>query len=352
MTITPFTLTGEGVRLVPRTAEDLEAILGACQDPEIARWTTVPSPYTAADARWFVDHSVAAWGKDTPSWSIHRVGDDTFLGVIDLMASGPRTWELGYWTSPAHRGCGHMSEAVALATQAAFTRLDAVRVQWSAMVGNWGSWKAVWRNGFRREGVRRDVLDAAGHLSDHWTAALVRGDRMAPQAPWDGPGAAPADAAPALDPSRPLALVRQFHRTYSMPDRLSTGEGPTLAYERLGMRMSLVSEEYAELVGAVLGAQARREVEEAFARAVGLDDDTRDIVETADALADLVYVIYGMAIESGMDLDAVLGEVQASNLSKLMPDGTVKLREDGKVLKGPDFFRPDVRRALGLPPRG
>ena len=45
---------------------------------------------------------------------------------------------------------------------------------------------------------------------------------------------------------------------------------------------------------------------------------------------------------------AVLAEVQASNLSKLMPDGSVKLREDGKVLKGPNFFPPNVARGLGI----
>ena len=55
-----------------------------------------------------------------------------------------------------------------------------------------------------------------------------------------------------------------------------------------------------------------------------------------------------MAIESGMNLDSVLAEVQASNLSKLMPDGSVKLREDGKVLKGPNFFQPNIARGLGL----
>ena len=64
-----------------------------------------------------------------------------------------------------------------------------------------------------------------------------------------------------------------------------------------------------------------------------------------------MYVIFGMAIESGMDLDSVLAEVQASNLSKLMPDGSVKLREDGKVLKGPNFFPPNVARGLGLETR-
>ena len=126
----------------------------------------------------------------------------------------------------------------------------------------------------------------------------------------------------------PMDLVMEFHRTYSVPIR--PFDDPTLSYERLDLRMSLIAEEFAELVGAVYGKRARA------------------IIEAADALADLVYVIFGMAIESGMDLDSVLAQVQASNLSKLMPDGSVKLREDGKVLKGPNFFPPNIARGLGI----
>ena len=154
-----------------------------------------------------------------------------------------------------------------------------------------------------------------------------------------------ASSAPKGAPS-PMELVLQFHRTYSMPIQPFTS--PMLDYERLGMRMSLIAEEFAELMGAVYGPRARAIIEEATAQAVASDEGTRDVIETADALADLVYVIYGMAIESGMDLDSVLAEVQASNLSKLMPDGSVKLREDGKVLKGPNFFQPNIARGLGL----
>ena len=153
-----------------------------------------------------------------------------------------------------------------------------------------------------------------------------------------------ASSAPKGAPS-PMELL-QFHRTYSMPIQPFTS--PTLDYERLGMRMSLIAEEFAELMGAVYGPRARAIIEEATAQAVASDEGERDVIETADALADLVYVIYGMAIESGMDLDSVLAEVQASNLSKLMPDGSVKLREDGKVLKGPNFFQPNIARGLGL----
>lgn len=152
-------------------------------------------------------------------------------------------------------------------------------------------------------------------------------------------------SAPTPVPS-PMELVLQFHHTYSVPIRPFSD--PTLDYERMNMRMSLIAEEFAELMGAVYGPRARAIIEAATAEAVATDEGERDVIEAADALADLVYVVYGMAIESGMNLDSVLAEVQASNLSKLMPDGSVKLREDGKVLKGPNFFQPNIARGLGL----
>ena len=154
-----------------------------------------------------------------------------------------------------------------------------------------------------------------------------------------------ASSVPTPAPS-PMELVLQFHHTYSVPIRPFSD--PTLDYERMNMRMSLIAEEFAELMGAVYGPRARAIIEAATVEAVAVDEGERDVIEAADALADLVYVVYGMAIESGMNLDSVLAEVQASNLSKLMPDGSVKLREDGKVLKGPNFFQPNIARGLGL----
>lgn len=154
-----------------------------------------------------------------------------------------------------------------------------------------------------------------------------------------------ASSVPTPAPS-PMELVLQFHHTYSVPIRPFSD--PTLDYERMNMRMSLIAEEFAELMGAVYGPRAHAIIEAATAEAVAADEGERDVIEAADALADLVYVVYGMAIESGMNLDSVLAEVQASNLSKLMPDGSVKLREDGKVLKGPNFFQPNIARGLGF----
>ena len=137
--------------------------------------------------------------------------------------------------------------------------------------------------------------------------------------------------------------MRRFHHVYGLPVQT---DGASLQRESLDMRMSLIAEEFSELVGAVYGKAARGEIESSYRRAVAADDGARDTVETADALADLIYVIYGMALETGIDLASVLAEVQRSNMSKLGADGKPVYREDGKVLKGPDYFPPNVEAVL------
>mgnify|MGYP002414128021 CR=1 FL=1 len=74
--------------------------------------------------------------------------------------------------------------------------------------------------------------------------------------------------------------------------------------------------------------------------------DNEDVIEVADALTDLLYVIYGAGHAYGLDLDKCFEEVHASNMSKLGADGKPIHREDGKVLKGPDFFQPDLNKCL------
>ena len=73
----------------------------------------------------------------------------------------------------------------------------------------------------------------------------------------------------------------------------------------------------------------------------------RDIKEVADALTDLLYVIYGAGHAFGIDLDACYQEVHSSNMSKLDENGRPIKRDDGKVLKGPNFFDPDLSYILG-----
>lgn len=73
-----------------------------------------------------------------------------------------------------------------------------------------------------------------------------------------------------------------------------------------------------------------------------------DIVEVADALTDLLYVVYGAGHTFGIDLDECFFEVHKSNMSKLGENGRPIYREDGKVLKGPNYFAPDLETVLGL----
>ena len=72
----------------------------------------------------------------------------------------------------------------------------------------------------------------------------------------------------------------------------------------------------------------------------------KDIIEVADALTDLLYVVYGAGHAFGIDLDECFGEVHESNMSKLGEDGRPIHREDGKVLKGPHYAPPDLKRII------
>ena len=123
----------------------------------------------------------------------------------------------------------------------------------------------------------------------------------------------------------PAELVRHFHEVYALPVRTQ----PDMAVPEHQLRIKLIEEEYIELRDAVRDG---------------------DLVETADALADLIYVIYGYALVLGVDLDDVLTEVQRSNLSKLGADGLPIYHTEGpkrgKVMKGPNFSEPDIRQVL------
>ena len=129
--------------------------------------------------------------------------------------------------------------------------------------------------------------------------------------------------APGAGSSRAHGQVGDFHRAYGLPIR----NEPTAAVgpDQVALRQSLIEEEVRELADAA-GAG--------------------DLVAVADALADIVYVAYGTAHVYGIDLDAVLDEVHASNMTKLGADGRPVRRADGKVLKGPGYRPPDIEAVL------
>ena len=351
------------------TGDDLDRITEICQDVDIQEWTFVPRNYQRSDAQFFVEQVVAkGWSEGRElTWAIREAdagAPPDLVGMLGITLSGPenaRTGEVGYWLAAAARGRGTMTRAVAALIDTAFDpsgplALSALRWRCEihetshGPVPNWGSWKVAWSLGFQREGRVRRFLPNDGRLHDGWIATLLPEDPREPRAPWDGPveadGALPLvahDGVGEREGDDPEALVRRFHHVYGLPVQT---DGASLERESLDMRMSLIAEEFSELVGAVYGQAARAEIESSYRRAVAADDSARDTVETADALADLIYVIYGMALETGIDLASVLAEVQRSNMSKLGADGKPVYREDGKVLKGPDYFPPNVEAVL------
>ena len=72
--------------------------------------------------------------------------------------------------------------------------------------------------------------------------------------------------------------------------------------------------------------------------------DNKDIKEVADALTDILYVTYGAGHAFGINLDKCFNEVQNSNMSKLGKDGKPIYNEKGKVMKGPNYFKPDLKK--------
>jgi predicted HAD superfamily Cof-like phosphohydrolase len=74
--------------------------------------------------------------------------------------------------------------------------------------------------------------------------------------------------------------------------------------------------------------------------------DTKNLVEVADALTDILYVTYGAGHAFGINLNECFDEVQNSNMSKLNKDGKPIYNENGKVMKGPDYFKPNLKKFI------
>ena len=74
--------------------------------------------------------------------------------------------------------------------------------------------------------------------------------------------------------------------------------------------------------------------------------DTKNLVEVADALTDILYVTYGAGHAFGIDLDKCFDEVQQSNMSKLDDHGNPIYNDSGKVMKGPKYFKPDLSKFI------
>ena len=100
----------------------------------------------------------------------------------------------------------------------------------------------------------------------------------------------------------------------------------SLSSEKINsLRLSLIQEELDELKKAI---------------------QDKDIVEVADALTDILYVTYGAGHAFGINLDQCFSEVQNSNMSKLGDDSKPIYNDNGKVMKGPKYFKPDLKKII------
>ena len=116
--------------------------------------------------------------------------------------------------------------------------------------------------------------------------------------------------------------VKKFLDTYGQAVK-SKSEFPNEKVVKL--RFNLIKEELEELKDAI---------------------KQNDLLEVADALTDILYVTYGAGHAFGINLDKCFNEVQKSNMSKLGADGKPIYNENGKVMKGPKYFKPDLKQFL------
>ncbi|MGB8705141.1 MAG: nucleoside triphosphate pyrophosphohydrolase family protein [Gillisia sp.] len=122
-----------------------------------------------------------------------------------------------------------------------------------------------------------------------------------------------------------IEAVKEFHTAFG----LGINESPIadLGEAKNLLRFNLMKEENEEYLEAA---------------------NNNDLTEVADALGDMLYILCGTIIEHGMQhkIEEVFEEIQRSNMSKLGADGKPIYREDGKVLKGPDYFKPNIAKIL------
>ena len=122
-----------------------------------------------------------------------------------------------------------------------------------------------------------------------------------------------------------LDSVKQFHKTYKIG--YSNKPLANLGVEKNKLRFKLMMEENDEYLVAA---------------------NNNDMIEVADALGDMLYILCGTILSHGMQykISEVFEEIQRSNMSKLGTDGKPIFRDDGKVLKGPSYFKPDIKSIL------
>lgn len=130
-----------------------------------------------------------------------------------------------------------------------------------------------------------------------------------------------------------LTQVAFFHEAFGLP----VVSHPSIpSDDRVALRLRLIDEEYKEVRSELTNILEKQR----YGHEIG--GAQQRLADLAKELSDLIYVIYGCALEFGLDLDRALAIVHTSNMSKLGEDGKPIRREDGKILKGPNYKPADL----------
>ncbi|WP_298559671.1 GNAT family N-acetyltransferase [Streptomyces luteogriseus] len=177
----PVTLTTD--RLLLRTVgpQDTDAVYDACQDPDIRRWTTIPSPYLREHARSFTEQLVPDGWADGSMFTFGffpRSGE--LAGVLGITMRALGMGEIGFWAAKEHRANGYVTEAALAACRWSFTHAALDRIEWRAEVGNRASRAVAERAGFTIEGTLRSATNNKGVRRDTWVGSLLPSDMGLP----------------------------------------------------------------------------------------------------------------------------------------------------------------------------
>jgi RimJ/RimL family protein N-acetyltransferase len=165
--------------LRPWRDTDIPALVSACRDEDIVRWTAVPENYGESDARAYLLYRYDAIlaGVTAPFAIVASDDDAQLLGSVSLLrfAWEHRRGEVGYWLAREGRGHGHATRAVRLICRWGFESLDLERIDLLAATGNPASQQVAERSGFTREAVLRSYMRGKDERQDMVAFGMLRG---------------------------------------------------------------------------------------------------------------------------------------------------------------------------------
>lgn len=181
-------LTNGVVTLRAHRVTDVPGVLGQGTDPLSQQWTTIPVPYTRADAERFVTEVVpSGWDAGRWAFAVQARDDDgtpRFCGTVELRDEGAQRAEIAYGAHPWARGRGLVVAALDLLLDWGFDSRDVRTVIWWANAGNWASRRTAWRLGFSFDGTLSRWLPQRGELLDAWVGTLHHDDPRSPAYEW------------------------------------------------------------------------------------------------------------------------------------------------------------------------